>query len=376
MSKLTHIWLRPRSTIRGIVDSNPSEWVIPLAALNGAVWYFARVAAIVIPEEQTPILVTAIRGAIWGSLGGILSLFVFGVTMAWTGRRLGGVGRPIEVRAAYAWGRIPAIFGGVVRSLSVVTGLTHPVIVPAASGIWGGINAALNPGTDPQLVSVILWTLDIWSWILILLCVAETHQFSFWRAVGSLLLLLGIATALGLAVVAGLLFGWTFYWPLLGTILSGFVAWCLVRNPVRRPMIPALAIQGGQLLWLLLGLFVVFLGNIRATDMPATAVESFPAGQLVDAGLMAAFILWVAYRPGIVAGVLVGIYQLSSLIVHASELSATLKPADMHGLIMHMTLNFSIVVLLFIGLIRIRSSVGSAPSLITSTLTQSAHRRE
>jgi hypothetical protein len=146
MNNLIGIWLRPRSTIRGIIDSNPTEWVIPLAALNGAVWYFAgRAAIVVIPEEQaTTILVrAAVLAAVWGSLGGIFWLFVVGATMAWAGRRLGGVGGPTEVRAAYAWGRIPAIIGGGVRSLSVVTGLTHPVIVPATSGIWGGVNAVL-----------------------------------------------------------------------------------------------------------------------------------------------------------------------------------------------------------------------------------------
>ncbi len=376
MSKLIDIWLRPRSTIRGIIDSNPTKWVIPLAALNGAIWYFARVAAIVIPEEQTPILVrAAVQGAIWGSLGGILSLFVFGVTMGWAGRRLGGVGRPIEVRAAYAWGRIPAIVGGVVRSLSVATGLTHPVIVPAASGIWGGVTAALNPGTDPLIVSAIIWTLDIWSWIAILLCVAEAHRFSFGRAVEAVLLLAGIATALGLALIGGLSFRWTFYWPFLGALLSGFVAWCLVRNSVR-PMIPALAVQGAQLSWLLLALFMLFRGNIPTRDILATALQSFPTSQLVDVSIMVAFILWVAYRPSIAAGVVVGLYQLCSSIIEAGDLSPTLSPADTHGLIMHMVLNFLIIVLLFIGLIRIRRSVGTAPSLITSTLTQSAHRRE
>lgn len=370
MNNLIGIWLRPRSTIRGIIDSNPTKWVIPLAALNGAVWYFARVAAIVIPEEHTPILVrAALQGAIWGSLGGILSLFVFGVTMGWAGRRLGGVGRPIEVRAAYAWGRIPTIVSGVVRSLSVATGLTHPVIVPAASGIWGGVTAALNPGTDPLIVSAIIWTLDIWSWIAILLCVAEAHRFSFGRAVEAVLLLAGIATALGLALIGGLSFRWTFYWPFLGALLSGFVAWCLVRKSVR-PMIPALAVQGGQLFWLLLALFMLFHGNIPASDMPAPGLQSLPAGQLVDAGLMAAFIFWVGYRPSIVAGVVVGLYQLISLIVHASNLSPTLSPADTHGQIMHMVLNFLIIVSLLIGLIR-RRSVGTAPSSVDSITIKS-----
>ncbi len=289
--------------------------------------------------------------------------------MAWAGRRLGGVGTPTDVRAAYAWGRIPAIIGGGVRSLSVVTGLTQPVIVPAASGIWGGVNAVLDPGKDPLIVSGIVWTLRIWSWIVILSCVAEAHRFSFWRAVLAELLLVGIGAAVGLSVIGGLSFGWTFYWPFLGTLLSGFVAWCLVRKSVR-PMIPALAVQGGQLCWLLLALFMLFHGNIPASDMPAR-FQPFPAGQLVDAGLMAAFIFWVGHRPSIVAGVVVGLYQLSSLIVHASNLSPTLNPADTHGLIMHMTLNFLIIVLLFIGLIR-RRSVGAAPSSVGSTMIKSA----
>jgi hypothetical protein len=63
-------------------------------------------------------------------------------------------------------------------------------------------------------------------------------------------------------------------------------------------MIPALAVQGGQLSWLLLALFMIFRGKIAASDIPATALQSFPTSQLVDASIMVAFILWVAYRPG------------------------------------------------------------------------------
>jgi hypothetical protein len=192
----------------------------------------------------------------------------------------------------------------------------------------------------------------------ILSCIAEAHRFSFWRAVLAALLLVGIGAAVGLSVIGGLSFGWTFYWPFLGALLSGFVAWCLVRKSVR-PMIPALAVQGGQLSWLLLGLFMLIGGNIPASDMPAR-FQPFPAGQLVDAGLLAAFIFWVGYRPSIVAAVVVGLYELSSFAVHASNFSPTLNRADTHGLIMHMVLNVLIIVLLFIGQIRIRRSARAA----------------
>jgi hypothetical protein len=78
--------------------------------------------------------------------------------------------------------------------------------------------------------------------------------------------------------------------------------------------------------------------------------------------------------PRFVSGVVVGLYQLSSLILHASDLSPTLSPADTHGLIMHMVMDFLIVILLFIGLIRIRSSAGNAS--VNSTLIPGAQTEE
>ncbi len=157
------------------------------------------------------------------------------------------------------------------------------------------------------------------------------------------------------AYLFGWFFGWTFLWPMLGALASAFVASRLVR-PRFRAMVPAISLQGGQLFWLLVGLTIVVGGFVSTTEMSPNDRESYSYGLVFDVGLQAAFIAWVLLRPSILAVVSTSLYQELQLAVGINDLRKPyLNLGDEKGIAIHLILNVSIIVMLFVGLHEVRS---------------------
>ena len=56
----------------------------------------------------------------------MVSLYISGVILKWSGGLLGGVASRVEVRAALAWGQIPAIAAEIILLLAVLQGIAIP----------------------------------------------------------------------------------------------------------------------------------------------------------------------------------------------------------------------------------------------------------
>jgi|HubBroStandDraft_4_1064222.scaffolds.fasta_scaffold533159_1 hypothetical protein len=170
------IWTEPRATIRRIVETNPTSNVIALAAIGPAVGALANQWSKALDD-------TAKLSALWpievafsvafASVLGVVSLFISGVILRWSGGLLGGVASRVEVRAALAWGQVPAIAAEIILLLAVLQGIAipHPT-------------AATMLQIDPSFykVGIVEGVLTIWGSIVVLYCIAEVHRFSAWRA--------------------------------------------------------------------------------------------------------------------------------------------------------------------------------------------------
>jgi hypothetical protein len=156
------------------------------------------------------------------------------------------------------------------------------------------------------------------------------------------------------AYLFGRFFGWIFLWPMLGAFATAFVASRLLR-PRFRAMVPAISLQGGQVIWLLAGLTIVVGGFLSTTEMSQNDRDSYSYGLVVDAALQAIFIAWIALRPGLLAVISTSLYQVLQLGVGIHDLT---KPyitfEDQKGLTIHAILNISIIVMLFVGLHEVR----------------------
>jgi Yip1 domain len=186
------IWYRPRATIRRIVDTDPTRFVLGIAWLVGALSVLNSQVAVATTDfpanaPHWPRL-GSIGIAIMAFLCGVISvvsLYGFAALYRWAGHILGGTAQAVEVRAALAWAQVPGLYLLVVTIIATVLGLYTP---PA-------------PHTVSPL-SLIESIVGIWVFVILLKCLGEVHRFSAWRALGAIVLgtLAMFAVAIGFVV--------------------------------------------------------------------------------------------------------------------------------------------------------------------------------
>jgi Yip1 domain len=192
------------------VDNNPRHQVILITVLPFVLWglfvlLFSDASA------YTPILAAlapffpllALGTMTVGSLLAILMLYLNGAVLRWSGALLGGVATPVEVRAAIAWAEVPVVVFDVIGILAT---LAVGVQVPPSHA---GLAFVLTPS---RLFEVGLGAIvAIWTFVIGLECLGEVHRISTWRALGAVLIPLGI-TIVTLAALA---------WALIASIPGG-----------------------------------------------------------------------------------------------------------------------------------------------------------
>jgi len=170
------IWTEPRATIRRIVETNPTRNVIALAAIGPAVSALANQWSKALDESANLSALWPIEVAFavaFAAVLGVVSLFISGAILRWSGGLLGGVASRVEVRAALAWTQVPAIAAEVILLIAVLEGIAIP-----------NATAAATLQIDPAFykVGVVEGVLAIWGSIVGVYCIAEVHRFSAWRA--------------------------------------------------------------------------------------------------------------------------------------------------------------------------------------------------
>jgi len=198
------IFVRPRRTMRAIIDSNPRRLVLVLAALSGFGSALDNASTSSIGDgNNLPVIAIVAICVVVGALGGVLTLYIGGFVMKWAGRPLGGRATQVEVRAALAWSTVPLIWALV---------LWVPELALAGREMFTTATPILaaSPLRAVLLVLVILLevVLGIWSFVLFLKCLGEVHGFSAWKSLAAVLLallaivLVALIVALPVALVA------------------------------------------------------------------------------------------------------------------------------------------------------------------------------
>ena len=176
------IWTEPRATIRRIVDTDPTRYVIALAAigpgLNGLAGQWSKAMNGTGNLSVLWPLWVAFSVAFQAALG-IVGLYIGAAILKWSGGLIGGVASRVEVRAAMAWSQVPGIAFEIVLLTAVLSG------VPMPQAVKGSL-----PHVDPAFYKVLAVevVLGLWGGIVGLYCLAEVHRFSAWRAFCSTLI--------------------------------------------------------------------------------------------------------------------------------------------------------------------------------------------
>ncbi len=187
--------VRPRQTMRQILDGDPTRFVVVLAMLAGVLTVLDR-ASIGGMGDRIPVSTIFAMAIPVGVLAGLIMLYLGGAVIQWTGSWFGGRGTAAEVRAALAWGRMPFYWAGL---------LWLPYL-----GFFGGevfMGEMPSVEAQPWLLFVLINLavlevgLGIWGLVTLVLAVAEAHRFPAWNSLGSIVLAM-VLVAVPLVVLA------------------------------------------------------------------------------------------------------------------------------------------------------------------------------
>ena len=159
-----NIWVRPKATIRFILDTNPKCVIIWLAIIGGMISSLAWLGYtwISYPSEQNiQHILYFILILVGGALLGLFYLYVGGWLYQLTGSWIGGKGTFIDLKCAVGWSHYPLIVSNMISFLSLL----------AIPNLW----------TQTIFGMVDIVTM-IWGFLVFLNLVAEAHRFSAWKA--------------------------------------------------------------------------------------------------------------------------------------------------------------------------------------------------
>jgi hypothetical protein len=173
------MWIRPRSTVRAIIEANPAYGVIPLAAISGVIDILNR-AAMRDLGDKVPFESILLGALVLGPAAGVVGLYIASWLLRLTGGWLGGQGDARSLRTAIAWGGVPGVWAGL---------LWVPQLLLIGEEMFTAATPRLeaNPGLALFLLSTALLELVvmIWGFVVALKAVGEAHLFSAWRALGA-----------------------------------------------------------------------------------------------------------------------------------------------------------------------------------------------
>lgn len=186
------MWMRPRQTVRQMLNTEPTKYVLLLAALGGVSSAMDEVTEACIGEDL-PFRIGVLAGcAIVGAIFGVVWLYVYGWATGLVGRWLDGVGTATELRTAIAWSQIPSIW-----LLPINFGFAAAVAILGPENMFAGMAEAVQAegGFDismfpPWILALAAGGIIIGLWQIVITCqsVGEAHQFSSGKGFVTLLL--------------------------------------------------------------------------------------------------------------------------------------------------------------------------------------------
>jgi len=178
------IWMRPRATIRGIINKNPSFRVLPIASAGG-ILQALEVEVLFGAGDQLSVAMILFLCVVLGPPLGLILLYLGAWIVELSCRMLGGQADSREVRTALAWSSIPFL-------------ATTPLWIIRIALVGKELFTFEKPSlvSQPALFYLLVATfvpevvLSIWWLVVTVKALAEVQRFSAWRALSSMLLLL------------------------------------------------------------------------------------------------------------------------------------------------------------------------------------------
>lgn len=200
MNPWASMWLRPRETVRHLVQTNPDHRVLLLAGLAGVVQALDRAAGEALGDALSLPMILGFT-VVMGPVFGIISLYLGSVVVAWTGKWIGGSASRRYVRTAMAWAGLPVV-AALVLWVVMIAAVGDGMFITDTSQLDTSLGAALLvAGSGLALI-----VLGIWSLVLFVKALGEVQGFSAWKGLGNVTLaIMAIAVPLAAIVMATVL---------------------------------------------------------------------------------------------------------------------------------------------------------------------------
>lgn len=192
------IWTKPRATIQQIVESNPTQYVLLLAALGGVSNSLDR-ASVKNTGDLLPLWLVMVLVILGGSFVGVLGLYVGSFVIRWTGKWIGGVGNTQHIRAAMAWANVPSVVNLLIWVPQLLL-VGHEMFTKATPRLEG----SLSLSSAMLVLGTIQTVMSIWAIFIFFKSLGQVQGFSAWKALGNVCL--ATLILIGPIVVAGILF--------------------------------------------------------------------------------------------------------------------------------------------------------------------------
>jgi hypothetical protein len=195
------IWVKPRDTIRRIVQFDPKYRFLILSFLYGLPMLLHTAQNISLGEDlsYTWIVIGAVLIA---TFLGMLGIIIASGLLYWTGKWIGGTGTYQAIRSAVAWSNVPNIVTVVIWAVLI--------FIFRDKLFLDEFQDMQFVGSDMLIVSGALFleaVAAIWSFIILVKALGEVQGFSAWKGVLNVLIpffLIGIF----LWLVTWLIFLW------------------------------------------------------------------------------------------------------------------------------------------------------------------------
>jgi hypothetical protein len=192
-AKLAAIMVRPRQTMRAILDGGRDRTmlaILALAAVSGFAGDFDRGGMEALRQQRVPFFLLLIGLLLISILVTFLLFYLASWALYGVGRLLEGTGTPREVRTGVAWGLAPAVWALLYRvPIAVFWPESLPTKVEMSAGRW-----RINPGAlgtsclGAAVVGLLEFAIFVWCVWVMSNTIGESHRFSSWRGLATIVL--------------------------------------------------------------------------------------------------------------------------------------------------------------------------------------------
>lgn len=177
------IWITPRDVLRQIISSNPNHGLVALSFIYGFL-QTVGIFQVFSFGAAYPLLQLILGALIFSVPVGYLSISVTSFFLFISGKILRGAGTYKEVRAAYAWSKVPEVINLALLILMLVCwgrGLFFEHFNESISYCFGFLVG--------RVLLAIQIALGIWGLIILFYGLAEVQKFAVWLGIINVILM-------------------------------------------------------------------------------------------------------------------------------------------------------------------------------------------